>query len=83
MVVMERLDPDYTYTFQLVTAHSPVVSLFLQALEQQQDHWAPEWILLGTAPAGEVVSAGARWGGGGGWMEVGQELSPGRMRNTG
>ena len=42
--------------------------LSLQALEQQQDYWAPQWILLGTVPVGEVVSAGsngARWGGGG------------------
>lgn len=28
----------------------------LQALEQQQDYGAPKRILLGTIPAGEVVS---------------------------
>lgn len=37
----------------------------LQALEQQQDYCAPERILLGTIPAGEVVSTQKSVGQGG------------------
>ena len=55
-----------------------VFSPSLQALEQQQDHRAPERLLPGTAPAGEIVSARAGWGGG-----HGQEVGPGRVRNPG
>ena len=63
MAVMVKPDPHCIHTSQLVTARSPVsVLLFLQALGQQQDHCAPEWILPGTVSAGEVVSAGATWG---------------------